>query len=117
MESFSEKETAHATYLFRIAARDSSAGGAVDLQAETEQMLRRVNRCMLAINFRREPIYLPEEKLTEPQYLRYLYAMRRLPALAELRERFIGRVPHTSLEQWQQGINALLGAAGLGARP
>ena len=117
MESFSEKETAHATYLFRIAARDSSAGGAVDLQAETEQMLRRVNRCMLAINFRREPIYLPEEKLTEPQYLRYLYAMRRLPALAELRERFIGRVPHTSLEQWQQGINELLGATGRGAGP
>lgn len=108
MESFSEQGTAQATYLFRIVARDIYAGGTADLKAETEQMLRRVNRCMLAVNFRREPVYLPEDKLSEPQYLRYLYALRRLPALAELRERFIGRVPHTSLEQWQQSITALL---------
>ncbi len=108
MESFSDKETAQATYLFRITGKEEYASGKVDLQAETEQMLRRVNRCMQAINFRREPIYLPKKRLREPSYIKYLYALRRLPALEELRERYLGRVPHTSFEQWQRGVEKLM---------
>jgi len=108
MESFSDRETAQATYLFRITGQSEYASGKVDMKAETERMLRRVNRCMQAINFRREPIYLPEERLREPRYLRYLYALRRLPALEELRKLYIGRVSHGSFEQWQQGVAKLI---------
>jgi len=63
---------------------------------------------MLDINFRREPIYLPDEKLEEPQYRKYKFAVQRLPGLQTLRHLFIGRVIHASPEQWKQDVMDLL---------
>jgi len=63
---------------------------------------------MLTTNFRREPIYLSDEKLIEPQYTRYRFAIQKLSALQTLRRLFIGRVIHSSLEQWKQDVAELL---------
>jgi hypothetical protein len=63
---------------------------------------------MLAINFRREPIYLSDDQLGEPPYAKYQYAVQKIPELRELRRLFIGRVIHSSPEQWQQDIRSLL---------
>jgi hypothetical protein len=67
-----------------------------------------MNRGMLAINFRREPIYLPDERLEEPQYQKYSFAVAKIPALRELRQLFIGRVIHSSPEQWKKHVMDLL---------
>jgi hypothetical protein len=63
---------------------------------------------MIEINFRREPIYLEDGKLNEPPYQKYLFAAKRLPSLQTLRSLFIGRVIHSTPEQWQADVLALL---------
>ena len=63
---------------------------------------------MLAINFRREPIYLPDERLKEPQYQKYQFAIQKIPALQELRQLFIGRVIHGTPEQWKNDVMDIL---------
>ncbi|HHX87345.1 MAG TPA: hypothetical protein GX693_04090, partial [Firmicutes bacterium] len=112
MESFSSTENGggKATYFFRLVSRKDYPGS-VDLDAlhqEADIFIRQINRCLLAINFRREPIYLSEEKLAEPLYIKYRYALARLPSLRELRARFIGRVSHTTPEQWRRDVDNLL---------
>jgi hypothetical protein len=113
MEAYDTAEGAeggHATYFFRIAPRPDYAGFTTveQLHAATDSVLTRLNRAMLEVNFRREPIYLPEERLLEPKYLRYYHSVRRLPALRLLRERFVGRVVHLDPGQWQRDVNELL---------
>jgi hypothetical protein len=100
-----------ATYFFRIASRADYPRfrSLEDLEAEVDRAIARMNRCMLAINFRREPIYLTDEQLEEPAYARYVYAVQKIPELRELRRLFIGRVIHSSPEQWQKDIRSLLG--------
>jgi hypothetical protein len=63
---------------------------------------------MLDINFRREPIYLSDEKLKDPQYIRYRFAVQNLPSLQTLRDLFIGRVIHSTFEQWKTDVMDLL---------
>jgi len=62
----------------------------------------------IAINFRREPIYISEEKLKEPRYSKYRFFITRLPALRKLRDLYIGRVIHRSEEQWRNDVMDLL---------
>ena len=111
MESFSTGESSgRATYFFRLSSRRDyrRCRDLSTLHREAEMLQREINRAMLAINFRREPVYLTDEKLREPRYLKYLYAVNKLPALRELRTRFIGRVSHSSPEQWQEDVTNLL---------
>jgi hypothetical protein len=63
---------------------------------------------MLDINFRREPIYLPEERLDETDYVKYKIASQRIPSLQTLRNLYIGRVMHASPEQWKNDVMELL---------
>ena len=60
------------------------------------------------LNFRREPIYLPEESLAKPNYSKYRFAITTLPYLQSLRQLFIGRVFHSSSEQWEKDVEQLL---------
>lgn len=96
-----------ATYFFRLAA-GSSPVDPTALELEIDATIRRVNRCMLAINFRREPLYLPEERLREPRYEKYRHAIAAIPELRELRRLFLGRVFHRDSEQWQADVVDLL---------
>jgi hypothetical protein len=110
MEAASTEGGGKATYFFQITSRVNypTFKSLDDLHAEVDRVIGRMNRCMLAINFRREPIYLSEEQLGEPPYVKYQYAVQKIPELRELRRLFIGRVIHSSQEHWQQDIRNLL---------
>jgi hypothetical protein len=110
MEAASEDGGGKATYFFRIMPRQdyrNSKDLSLLLQ-EVDTSIRTINRCMIEINFRREPIYLSDERLQEAAYVKYLFAVRKLRSLRFLRERFIGRVVHASPEQWKQDVLELL---------
>lgn len=110
MEAITGEEGGKATYFFRIVSRKeyNNFKNIDDLHKKVDEFIKKINRCMLAINFRREPIYLTDEKLQEPQYQKYLYAIAKIPELKELRELFIGRVIHSSYEKWKNDVIDLL---------
>lgn len=100
-----------ATYFFRLMdpaqfsqVRDwASAGSAVDAA------VRRIDRGLASLNFRRRPIYLSDEELArDPRYHRYAIAARRIPELRELRASFLGRAIHNSPESWQAQVESIL---------
>lgn len=110
MEAASGEGEGRATYVFRMLSRAEYARrqGLAQLHAAADRALANTNRCMQAVNFRREPIYLSERRLAEPQYAHYRYALKKLPALRELRRLFVGRVMHSTPAQWQDDIMDLL---------
>ena len=87
-------ESGHATYVFRIDP------------AQVEREARQVSRALVALNFAREPIYLPEERLSTGDRRRYRLALRKLPYLADLRSRFVGRGIHDA--GWKKQVAKLL---------
>lgn len=111
-EDTAAKAGGNATYFFRIVGREDYAELAdnmEELDAKVDSMIQRTNQLMLDINFRREPIILPDEKLrTEPKYARYRYATQKLSSLKQLRQLFIGRIIHSSFEQWKSDVSGLL---------
>lgn len=99
-----------ATYFFRIVSRRDYPNfkKTEDLHRATDDFISKANRALVAINFRREPIYLPDERLEEPRYQKYLFSIEKLPALQMLRCHFIGRVIHSSPDQWKKDVTDLL---------
>lgn len=110
-EATSGEDEGRATYFFRIMGREQyrQARDPAALDRAAEEGLAVISRGLMAINFRREPIYIPEERLYAPEYSRYRYSMMRVPELRTLRERFAGRVVHSSAEQWKADVDELLG--------
>jgi len=110
MEAASDVGGGMASYFFRIAPNDvySSYTDAVELDKLVEELVIQMNECMMDINFRREPIYLSEQKLLEPKYDHYRDMMNRIPSISVLRDSFIGRVHHRSKEQWELDVQNLL---------
>ena len=104
------KQEGKATYFFRIISREDYAllKDITKLDEKYDEFIKSFNRCMQEVNFRREPIYLPEKRLDEPRFMKYRYAIKRLPELRKLRELFIGRVIHKSQEQWRKDTLSLL---------
>ena len=110
LEAASGEDGGKATYFFRLVSRKEYPNfeNMEDLHHEADNFIKKVNRCMLAINFRREPIYLPDEKLDDSRYQKYKFAIAKIPELKLLRELFIGRVIHSSYEQWKNDVMDLL---------
>jgi hypothetical protein len=110
MESASPEGGGKATYFFRLVDREKypSYENIDDLHKKYDELLETINRCMQEINFRREPIYLPEESLNKPRYARYRHAVNKMPALQTLRNLFIGRVSHRTPDQWREDVLDLL---------
>jgi hypothetical protein len=110
LEAASDDASSRATYVFRMMDGDRYRSGLSqeELDSATEAAKRLVNRCLIDVNFRREPIYLGEEQLRGADYERYFYAVKKMPGLRLLRERFLGRVFHTSLEKWKSDLSALI---------
>lgn len=109
MEASSGPDRGRATYFFKIAPRSEFAKiKPQELAVQVDSLLTEINRCMLAINFRREPVYLADEKLLQPKYQKYRLAVNRIPELQMLRERFAGRIFHREPEQWEQDVKDLL---------
>jgi hypothetical protein len=103
-----------ATYFFRLVPpeqaaqlQDASKGAAL-----IETAIRQLNRAIVLLNFRREPIYLPDDSLLlQPRFRRYAIACRRLPELGRLRSSFLGRAIHTTPAAWQKQLESYLAKA------
>jgi len=89
VETPSAEDTA--TYIFRFS-------GAVAGPVHT------LCRALTAVQFRREPLYLPLSDMTVPPYDRYAEACRLLPELVAARKAFAGRAIHANLASWQQAV-------------
>ncbi len=108
-EAETEKASGKATYFFRMKSLSESAQMSENqLQAELESFSKDLTRCMIEINFRREPIFLTDDSLGSPKYAQYRYAVSKVPSLQKLRSLFIDRVAHTSLDQWKADVTSLL---------
>lgn len=98
-----------ATYIFRIIVQQDYAQiESKELESKLDNFMVNINRCMIDINFRREPIYLSEDKLDQPKYIKYRFTIANSASLRMLRDHFVGRVMHTSVEQWKQNLTGLL---------
>jgi hypothetical protein len=72
-----------------------------DAAAPVEEAIAHLTRGLALVNFRREPVYLPDDSLEQqPRFRRYAIGCRKLPDLRTLRAAFRGRAIHTSLEAW-----------------
>jgi hypothetical protein len=102
-----------ATYFFRLmpAAAGPPSGDPVKRAAVINDAVQRLNRSLLLLNFRREPLYLSDDALQmQARYRRYAIACRKIPALRQLRSSYLGRVIHTAPQSWQQQVERLLAA-------
>ena len=110
LEAVSGEDQGRATYFFRLTSRREypQFGDIMRLHGEYDLFVKTINRCMVDINFRREQIYLSNERLADPKYAMYMYAVRRLHSLSTLRNLFIGRVIHSSPEKWRDDVMDLL---------
>lgn len=98
-------ETGHATYLFRVMSRKEFPSATPEIfLSKAEETMNALNEGMITTGFRREPIYLSEDRLSTPAYSKYLYAAKNLDVLRLLRERFYARIIHTTYENWLKDI-------------
>ncbi len=108
MEATSSEDSGRATYVFRFMDEGAYAKASqAERDAALDYFMKDVNRCMIAINFRREPIYLDDEALAGPKYSAYRFSILRLPRLRRLRSLFKGRAAHN--ESWAGSVDALAG--------
>ena len=104
-----------ATYFFRLvdAARAAQLADPARAAATVDAAIRRLNRVLAMLNFRRRPIYLSDDELAmDPRFHRYAIAARRLPEVREVRASFLGRALHKSPEAWQAQVDSILNKAG-----
>jgi hypothetical protein len=101
-----------ATYFFRIGAGGDGESGARprrDTSPEVAPAVHELSRALITLNFRREPVYLPDDALaSEKRFRHYAIAVRRMPGLAHLRRAFLGRAIHSSLPAWQKQVDGIL---------
>ena len=112
-------KSGRATYFFRLTDPPATGAPGKSLKdaMEVDKAVRRLNRGLLLLNFRRAPIYLPDDALLmQPRYRRYAIASRKLPAVRFLRSSFLGRALHTSPEAWQGQVESLVAGGEGGIR-
>ena len=108
-EATGETSSGKATYFFKIMNREVYRNSSLEERdKETDKLIKTINRCVLAINFRREPTYLADEKLDEADYSKYRIAVKKIPTLHLLRSLYIGRVIHASPDQWKSDVMDVL---------
>ena len=103
--------TGRATYFFRLLPKDQAAQlqDASRAPALVDAAIRQLNRALVLLNFRREPIYLPDDSLKiQPSFHRYVIASRKIVDLRRLRAQFLGRAIHSSLPAWREQVNKIL---------
>lgn len=98
IESIAEGPLAQATYVFGLSPDPA-------LQPRYHQV---INQGLEAVDFRRQPIYLPLEKLSQPACRRDLAALRFCPSLAFLRAACLGRAIHRDPDSWQSSLLRLI---------
>jgi len=101
--------TTGATYFFRaISRKEYPQTKDEDSTNQLDSFIKNINRSMIEINFRREPIYLTENQLESTEYAQYRFAIAKIPSLKTLRDLFVGRAIHGSQEQWKADVTSLL---------
>lgn len=103
-------------YLFEIQGHcvieapstDEAATYVFSIEGESARFIRTLCRTLAAVQFRREPLYLPLAALAQPPHDRYAEAVRILPGLRAARTAFCGRAIHRSPESWQQELDTIL---------
>ena len=110
LEATTGANEGRATYFFRMLSREDYSTGMTlsTLHSKYDEFLETINRCMIEVNFRREPIYLKDDQLDDPKYIQYKFAVQEIPSLQMLRTHFVGRVMHYSVDQWRGDVTALL---------
>lgn len=99
----------HATYFFKIKSRgEFRSVSLAALQADIAQVMDDLSLSLIDLRFRRTPIYIGEEMFNRPEYVVYKFAVKKLSNLRRIRELFIGRVIHRSLDQWKKDTESLL---------
>ena len=104
-------KSGRATYFFRLvpSQRSGKLADAEEGSMSADAALQQLNRAIVLLNFRREPIYLSDEALQiEPRYRRYAIACRKIPELRRLRAAFVGRAIHTSHQAWHKQVQEFL---------
>ncbi len=104
-------KSGRATYFFRLTPPDGGHLPSAPAQSfsSLDSASRDLNRAIVLLNFRREPIYLPDDSLEiQPRYHRYAIACRKIPELRRLRASFLGRAVHTSPEAWERQFEGFL---------
>jgi hypothetical protein len=87
-----------ATYLFRLQPGESA-----------ERAIAAINRGLVALNFRREPIYLDAPTLElELRYRHYAIAQRKVSDMGRVRQAFVGRAIHRTPASWARQLDAML---------
>jgi hypothetical protein len=106
-------EKGHATYVFRLMAparfEEARAAGEAAVGGAVAAGVARLNRALLTLNLRREPIYLSDERIATSRYAKYRVALRKLDYLRWTREAFLGRAIHNAT--WEQQVRDLLAKA------
>jgi hypothetical protein len=100
-----------ATYFFRMLdpARAGELQDPARAAAAVDAALRRLDRVLGMLNFRRRPIYLSEDEMErDPKFHRYAIAARRIPELREVRAALLGRAIHSSFEAWKAQVEKIL---------
>lgn len=110
MEAVSGEGQKKATYFFKIVNRSEyrNFSSQEALDQKVDRFLQGMNYCLSAVNFRREPIYLNEAELMKPEYSGYRFSIQKIPALRSLRDCFVGRIVHSSFQQWSEDVADLL---------
>jgi hypothetical protein len=78
------------------------------IQQKVAAGIRRLNRALLTLNFRREPIYLPEDQIATERFAEYAVALRKLDYLQWARH-FVTRLIHN--ETWEHQLADALAQA------
>ena len=96
-----------ATYLFRIAPPDVYRAASLEaLTGHIREQIRVVSQALVAMHFRREPIYLDDEAIRAPRFGRYRLALRLSEPLKSARAAFLGRAIHGA--HWQAQLEQAL---------
>ncbi|MGI5865010.1 MAG: hypothetical protein ACOX6T_23565 [Myxococcales bacterium] len=99
-----------ATYLFRIAPPEVYREASwEELQSLARDRIGSVSRALVALTFKREPIFLSDEKLRSERYARYRLAMRLSAPLKAARATFVGRAVHGTA--WRKQLEQALARA------
>ena len=98
-----------ATYFFKASGMESQESEHDNSASKTEIAVRQINQALVMLNFRREPIYLPDASLqTEARHHRYAISCRKISALRQLRISYLGRAIHTTVDAWQRQVDTIL---------
>ena len=94
---------------FALADGEASASFAFRMDADVATFSDRLIRALEALSFNRACIRLTDDELAQRGNDVFAMALDRTPALRFLRERFDGRIIHSSQSAWERAVRIALG--------